>query len=49
MIDRIPVLYFLEVKDYAQKIGIDPDSEPQLLPIAAEGLMKALPAGWKPW
>ncbi|CAG9856802.1 unnamed protein product [Phyllotreta striolata] len=37
-----------EIKDYAQKIGIDPDSEPQLLPIAAEGLMKALPPGWKP-
>ncbi|XP_072386494.1 uncharacterized protein Cep164 isoform X2 [Diabrotica undecimpunctata] len=37
-----------EIKDYAVKIGIDPDSEPQLLPIAAEGLMKALPAGWKP-
>ncbi|RZC42977.1 centrosomal protein of 164 kDa [Asbolus verrucosus] len=24
------------------------DSEPQLLPLAAEGLMKALPPGWKP-
>ncbi|XP_066142171.1 centrosomal protein of 164 kDa isoform X1 [Euwallacea fornicatus] len=37
-----------EIKDYAVKIGIDPDSEPQLLPLATEGLMKALPAGWKP-
>ncbi|KAL3265891.1 hypothetical protein HHI36_010082 [Cryptolaemus montrouzieri] len=38
-----------EIKDYAIKIGIDPSEEPQLLPIAAEGLMKALPAAWKPW
>ncbi|CAH1159407.1 unnamed protein product [Phaedon cochleariae] len=37
-----------EIRDYATKIGIDPDSEPQLLPLAAEGLMKALPPGWKP-
>ncbi|XP_050308283.1 myosin-11 [Anthonomus grandis grandis] len=37
-----------EIRDYAIKIGIDPDSEPQLLPLATEGLMKALPAGWKP-
>ncbi|XP_044749404.1 cilia- and flagella-associated protein 45 isoform X2 [Coccinella septempunctata] len=37
-----------EIKDYAAKIGIDPNEEPQLLPIAAEGLMKALPAAWKP-
>ncbi|CAH0560801.1 unnamed protein product [Brassicogethes aeneus] len=37
-----------EIKDYATKLGIDPDSEPQLLPLAAEGLMKALPPGWKP-
>ncbi|XP_068908472.1 centrosomal protein of 164 kDa isoform X3 [Tenebrio molitor] len=37
-----------EIRDYAAKIGIDPDSEPQLLPLAAEGLMKALPPGWKP-
>ncbi|KAF5286762.1 hypothetical protein FQA39_LY04185 [Lamprigera yunnana] len=37
-----------EIRDYAAKIGIDPDAEPQLLPLAAEGLMKPLPAGWKP-
>lgn len=37
-----------EIRDYATKIGIDPDDEPQLLPLAAEGLMKALPACWKP-
>ncbi|KAL1505796.1 hypothetical protein ABEB36_005275 [Hypothenemus hampei] len=37
-----------EIKDYAMKIGIDPDSEPHLLPLATEGLMKALPPGWKP-
>ncbi|KAF2897548.1 hypothetical protein ILUMI_08625, partial [Ignelater luminosus] len=37
-----------EIRDYASKIGIDPDSEPQLLPLAEEGLMKPLPPGWKP-
>ncbi|XP_065159078.1 centrosomal protein of 164 kDa isoform X2 [Atheta coriaria] len=37
-----------EIKAYATKLGIDPDNEPQLLSLAAEGLMKALPPGWKP-
>lgn len=37
-----------EIRDYAAKIGIDPVLEPQLLPLAAEGLMKPLPSGWKP-
>lgn len=43
------IICLSEIRDYASKIGIDPDSEPQLLPLAAEGLMKALPTGWKPW
>ncbi|XP_049842064.1 centrosomal protein of 164 kDa isoform X3 [Schistocerca gregaria] len=37
-----------EVHDYAVKIGIDPDSEPHLLHLARDGLMQALPPGWKP-
>ncbi|XP_046382461.1 centrosomal protein of 164 kDa-like isoform X2 [Ischnura elegans] len=37
-----------EIKDYAIKIGIDPETEPHLLPIACKGLMEALPPGWKP-
>ncbi|KAF4514191.1 UNVERIFIED_CONTAM: hypothetical protein B566_EDAN019377, partial [Ephemera danica] len=37
-----------EIRDYAYKIGIDPDSEPQLLPLARDGLMKALPSSWTP-
>lgn len=41
--------YFKEIIEYAAKIGIDPENEPQLLPLAAEGLMKALPPGWRPW
>ncbi|KAJ3657453.1 hypothetical protein Zmor_009255 [Zophobas morio] len=45
----LKVASFAEIRDYAAKIGIDPDAEPQLLPLAAEGLMKALPPGWKPW
>ncbi|XP_023016236.2 centrosomal protein 164 isoform X1 [Leptinotarsa decemlineata] len=46
--DEISIPSEEEIRDYATKIGIDPDSEPQLLPLAAEGLMKALPPGWKP-
>ncbi|KAF6212678.1 hypothetical protein GE061_013204 [Apolygus lucorum] len=37
-----------EVIDYAKKIGIDPQCEPHLLPIALKGLMEPLPKGWKP-
>ncbi|XP_014260415.1 centrosomal protein of 164 kDa-like isoform X1 [Cimex lectularius] len=37
-----------EVLDYAKKIGIDPEREPHLLPIALNGLMQPLPQGWRP-
>lgn len=37
-----------EVLDYARRLGIDPDAEQQLLPLAREGLMAALPKGWVP-
>ncbi|XP_065339556.1 centrosomal protein of 164 kDa isoform X2 [Cloeon dipterum] len=37
-----------EIRDYAVKIGIQPDKEPHLLPLAKDGLMKALPSGWTP-
>ncbi|XP_029036148.2 trichohyalin isoform X2 [Osmia bicornis bicornis] len=37
-----------EVLDYARRLGIDPDAEPHLLVLAREGLMAALPKGWKP-
>uniref|UniRef100_A0A0A9Y9A1 WW domain-containing protein n=1 Tax=Lygus hesperus TaxID=30085 RepID=A0A0A9Y9A1_LYGHE len=37
-----------EVIDYAKKIGIDPQCESHLLPIALKGLMEPLPKGWKP-
>ncbi|XP_071441917.1 centrosomal protein of 164 kDa-like isoform X2 [Hetaerina americana] len=37
-----------EIKDYAVKIGIDPKSEPHLMPLACDGLMQALPPEWKP-
>jgi hypothetical protein len=40
---------FTEVMDYALKIGIKPDSEPHFLQFARDGLMQALPDGWKPW
>lgn len=38
-----------EINEYAKKIGINPEKESYLLNIAIEGLMKALPAEWKPW
>ncbi|XP_014601171.1 PREDICTED: uncharacterized protein LOC106785325 isoform X1 [Polistes canadensis] len=37
-----------EVLDYAKRLGIDPDTEAHLLPLAREGLMAALPKGWIP-
>ncbi|XP_068629741.1 centrosomal protein of 164 kDa [Battus philenor] len=36
-----------EVSEYAQQLGIDPESESHLLPLAREGLMQALPPPWK--
>lgn len=39
----------LEVIEYARKIGIDVEKEPELLYLAREGLLKELPAQWKPW
>ncbi|XP_011344265.1 centrosomal protein of 164 kDa isoform X2 [Ooceraea biroi] len=37
-----------ELLEYAKRLGIDPDAEPQLLDLAREGLMAALPKGWSP-
>ncbi|XP_076171601.1 centrosomal protein 164 isoform X2 [Ptiloglossa arizonensis] len=37
-----------EVLEYARRLGIDPDAEPHLLDLAREGLMAALPKGWRP-
>lgn len=34
--------------EYAKRLGIDPRTEPQLLDLAREGLMAALPKGWQP-
>ncbi|KAJ8719794.1 hypothetical protein PYW08_011969 [Mythimna loreyi] len=36
-----------EISDYAAQLGIDPESESHLLPLAKDGLMQALPAPWK--
>lgn len=38
-----------EIKDYALRIGIDPKKESHLLPIAKDGLMRALPRDWQVW
>ncbi|KAK6633908.1 hypothetical protein RUM44_004515 [Polyplax serrata] len=37
-----------EICDYALRIGIDVENEPHLLYLARDGLMQALPSGWKP-
>ncbi|KAL0829380.1 hypothetical protein ABMA28_004155 [Loxostege sticticalis] len=36
-----------EISEYAQQLGIDPESESHLLPLARDGLMQALPPPWK--
>ncbi|CAB3247018.1 unnamed protein product [Arctia plantaginis] len=36
-----------EISEYAAQLGIDPESESHLLPLARDGLMQALPAPWK--
>ncbi|XP_022120516.2 centrosomal protein of 164 kDa isoform X2 [Pieris rapae] len=36
-----------EISDYACQLGIDPESETHLLPLARDGLMQALPQPWK--
>ncbi|XP_047520824.1 centrosomal protein of 164 kDa isoform X1 [Pieris napi] len=36
-----------EISDYACQLGIDPESETHLLPLARDGLMQALPPPWK--
>ena len=40
---------FSEEFEYARKIGINPEKEPQLLYLAKEGLLRELPGEWKPW
>uniref|UniRef100_H3DA31 Centrosomal protein of 164 kDa n=1 Tax=Tetraodon nigroviridis TaxID=99883 RepID=H3DA31_TETNG len=37
-----------EVQDYAREIGIDPNTEPELLWLAREGIVAPLPSQWKP-
>ncbi|XP_038212600.1 centrosomal protein of 164 kDa isoform X1 [Zerene cesonia] len=36
-----------EISEYACQLGIDPESETHLLPLARDGLMQALPPPWK--
>uniref|UniRef100_A0A3Q3K3F2 Centrosomal protein of 164 kDa n=1 Tax=Monopterus albus TaxID=43700 RepID=A0A3Q3K3F2_MONAL len=37
-----------EIQEYAREIGIDPNSEPELLWLAREGIVAPLPPEWKP-
>lgn len=44
------LLFFTpEVQDYAKEIGIDPNTESELLWLAREGIVAPLPSQWKPW
>ncbi|XP_011306983.1 uncharacterized protein [Fopius arisanus] len=42
------VIQLGKILDYAKRLGINPDTEPHLLDLAREGLMAALPDGWRP-
>lgn len=52
-ISSLSFLLFLfftsEVQDYAREIGLDPNTEPELLWLAREGIVAPLPSQWKPW
>lgn len=43
------MLFIAEIFEYAQVIGIDPDTESELLWIARQGIVAPLPGDWKPW
>ena len=47
--DYACVLSFLEITEYAKKIGIDVVNEKHLLHIAQQGIVEKLPHEWKPW
>lgn len=40
---------FSEIHEYAREIGIDPETEPELMWLAREGIVAPLPQEWKPW
>lgn len=47
--DMITCCVISEIFEYARVIGIDPETEKDLLYIAREGINAPLPANWKPW
>ena len=42
-------IYLSEIYEYAQVIGVNPETEPQFMWIAREGINAPLPEHWKPW
>lgn len=48
-IDRSVLADITEIYEYAKVIGIDPETEKDLLYIAREGINAPLPESWKPW
>ena len=40
---------FADVAELAVRLGINPDTEPYLLPLAREALDTPLPPHWQPW
>ena len=43
------LFYFIELNEYATKLGIIVEKERHLLYIAREGLLAELPDDWRPW
>jgi len=43
------IYWYIDIKEFARRIGIEIDKEPELLYLAKEGLNEKLPHPWKPW
>lgn len=44
----IYIFFLVDIEEYAKRIGIDIQTEPDLLYLARDGLKQPLPKGWKP-
>ena len=49
MIDDDTKFRVAEIREYADKLGIDQEREPHLLSLAREGILQGLPVEWRPW
>jgi len=46
---EFPCAIYLDVREYCDQLGLDPDKESDLLYIAKEAIKAPLPPEWKPW